>query len=85
MEALSESSAALALASPTAAFHDLEGSFRSKLRPGGRGRCPSKPIFFKKNWFRDFPGGAVVKNPPANAGNTDWNPGPGRSHVPRSN
>ena len=32
----------------------------------------------------DFPGGAVVKNPPANAGNTGSSPGPGRSHVPHS-
>ena len=31
-----------------------------------------------------FPGGAVVKNPPANAGDTGSSPGPGRSHVPRS-
>ena len=35
--------------------------------------------------FRDFPGGAVVKNPPANAGDTGSSPGPGRSHMPRSN
>ena len=35
--------------------------------------------------FRDLPGGAVVKNPPANAGDTDSIPGPGRSHMPRSN
>ena len=25
-----------------------------------------------------FPGGSVVKNPPANAGNADWTPGLGR-------
>ena len=35
--------------------------------------------------IRDFPGGAVVKNPPANAGDTGSSPGPGRSHVPQSN
>ena len=35
--------------------------------------------------FRDFPGGVVVKNLPANAGDTDLSPGPGRSHMPRSN
>ena len=29
---------------------------------------------------RDFPGGAVVKNPPANAGDMGSIPGPGRSH-----
>ena len=34
---------------------------------------------------RDFPGGAVVKNPPANAGDTGLSPGLGRSHMPRSN
>ena len=34
---------------------------------------------------RDFPGGIVVKNPPANAGDTGSSPGPGRSHMPRSN
>ena len=32
-----------------------------------------------------FPGGTVVENPPANAGNTGSSPGPGRSHMPRSN
>ena len=30
-----------------------------------------------------FPGGAVVKNLPANAGDTGL--GPGRSHMPQSN
>ena len=29
----------------------------------------------------DFPGGAVVKNPPANAGNMGSIPGPGGSHM----
>ncbi|KAM9074630.1 elongator complex protein 6 isoform 2-T2 [Megaptera novaeangliae] len=33
----------------------------------------------------DFPGGAVVKNPPANAEDLGSSPGPGRSHMPRSN
>ena len=32
-----------------------------------------------------FPGGAVVENPPANAGDTGSSPGPGRSHMPQSN
>ena len=32
-----------------------------------------------------FPGGAVVKNPPANAGDTGSSPGPGRSHMLWSN
>ena len=34
---------------------------------------------------RGFPGGAVVKNLPANAGDMDLSPGPGRSHMPQSN
>ena len=33
----------------------------------------------------DFPGGTMVKSPPANAGDTGSSPGPGRSHMPRSN
>ena len=36
-------------------------------------------------WLRNFPGGSVVKNPPANAGDTDLIPGPGRSHMGQSN
>ena len=47
--------------------------------------------FFKPTLYRynshavDFPGGTVVKNPPANAGNTGSSPGPGRSHMMQSN
>ena len=33
----------------------------------------------------DFPGGAVVKNQPANAGDMGSSPGPGRSHMLWSN
>ena len=32
-----------------------------------------------------LPGGTVVKNPPANAGDTGLSPGLGRSHMLRSN
>ena len=38
---------------------------------------------FKK--LGDFPGGTVVKNPPANAGDMGSSPGLGRSHMPWSN
>ena len=34
---------------------------------------------------RGFPGGAVVENLPANAGDTGSGPGLGGSHMPRSN
>ena len=32
-----------------------------------------------------FPGGTVVENLPASAGDTCSSPGPGRSHMPQSN
>ena len=38
-----------------------------------------------KNATWDFPGGAMVENLPANAGDTGSIPGLGRSHMPRSN
>ena len=38
-----------------------------------------------KNNLRDFPGGTVVKNLPANAGDTGSSSGPERSHMPWSN
>ena len=41
-------------------------------------------ISFKKS-KQDFPGGAVVKNPPANAADAGSSPGPGGSHMLRSN
>ena len=34
---------------------------------------------------RDFLGGTMVKNPPANAGDTGSSPGPARAHMPQSN
>ena len=40
---------------------------------------------FIRRYKRDFPGGSVVKNLPAKAGDTGSCPGPGRSHMPRSN
>ena len=40
---------------------------------------------YKEYSLWGFPGGAVVKNPPANAGDMGSSPGPGRSHVPWSN
>ena len=42
-------------------------------------------MLWKSYGFEDFPGGAVVKNLPANAGDTGLSPGPGRSHMPQSN
>ena len=38
-----------------------------------------------KTGKQGFPGGAVVENLPAKAGDTGSSPGLGRSHMPRSN
>ena len=39
----------------------------------------------EKQYNRDFPGGTVVENLPASAGDTGSSPGPGRSHMLQSN
>jgi len=36
----------------------------------------------KEKLIGDFPGGAVDRNPPANAGNMGLIPGPGGFHMP---
>ena len=53
--------------------------------PGGPVQAQGKRCTGKKPLERDLTGGVVVKNPPANAGDTGSSPGPGRSHMPRSN
>ena len=35
--------------------------------------------------LQDFPGGSMVKNLPANAGDTSLIPDPGRFHMPQGN
>ena len=63
------------------------------LHTGGTSvkRNKAPPNFFKKEpifthvknaWSQGFPGGTVVKNPPANIGNMGLSPGTGRSHMP---
>ena len=47
-------------------------------------KCPLTDEWIKKMW-QGFPGGAVVENLPANAGDMGSSPGLGRSHMPRSN
>ena len=42
-------------------------------------------VFVINNKIWGFPGGAVVENLPANAGDMGSSPGLGRSHMPRSN
>ena len=49
-------------------------------------KCSGKLLKgFKQGVVWGFPGGAVVENLPANAGDTGSSPGLGRSHMPRSN
>ena len=48
-------------------------------------KCPSTDEWIKKRWYRGFPGGTVVENLPADAGDTGSSPGLGRSHMPQSN
>ena len=40
---------------------------------------------FKKKETQGFPGGTVVENLPANAGDMGSSPDLGRSHMPQSN
>ena len=51
----------------------------------GQQAYPSFLGRYLKSLRLGFPGGTVVKNPPANAGDMGSTPGPGRSHMPRSN
>ena len=46
---------------------------------------PTPRGLYEKEFVGGFPGGAVVENLPANAGDTGSSPGLGRSHMPRSN
>ena len=59
------------------------------LEPGGamvsKSSRQRKEIATKEGYFWGFPGGAVVENLPANAGDTGSSLGLGRSHMPRSN
>ena len=60
----------------TAAVLDLKTTANSSFPKDG---------IHQESPLLDFPGGPVVKNPPANAGDTGSSPGSGRSHVPRNN
>ena len=50
----------------------------NQVLQGDRNNVSLSSIFL----LRDFPGGAVVKNPPANARDTGLSPSPGRSQMP---
>ena len=52
-------------------------------------RCQPISLYLGKISFKNeeegFPGDTVVKNLPANAGDTGLSPGPGRSHMLQNN
>ena len=50
---------------------------------GGHGVGLEKDFLKKKQKVEGFPGGPVVRNPPANPGDTGSIRDPERSHVPR--
>ena len=64
-------------------FIRLEASLPAQSRSGID--ITGCEVDIKVNGVGDFPGGAVVKNPPAAAGDTGSSPGPGKSHMPWSN
>ena len=50
----------------------------------GKGRSCKERVC-QEGKKEDFPGGPVVKNPSASAGDMGSIPGPGRSHIPWGN
>ena len=61
----------------------------TKQKRGYQNKRNYRPISLRnvasKNPQWGFPGGVVVENLPANAGDTGSSPGLGRSHMPQSN
>ena len=62
-------------------------TFGQKIRRHAKKQSMTQKLgkVFKNQLIGDFPRGTVVKNPPANAGDTGSRPGLGRSHMQQSN
>ena len=58
------------------------GELRSRMSCNTAKKKKKKLV---KKKLKDFPGGPVVKNPPANTEDVGLIPGQGRSHMPQSN
>ena len=63
----------------------LQGGIWIRERSGRAVERCHDPTGKRNRRARDFPGGAVLKNLPAKAGDTGLIPGPGRSHMPQTN
>ena len=61
-----------------------EGVVFTEMKLNALERLDESKLEKKKKPSRGFPGGTVVKNLPANAGDTGSSPGLGGSHMPRS-
>ena len=62
-------------------FSTTKNSFTTKAKGTSLGRKHKRKKRSIKTTPRGFPGGAVVKNPPANAGDMGSSPGLRRSHM----
>ena len=62
---------------------NLKDNLLSKIKQSPRGKygMTLRCMEYLRQADQDFPGGPVVKYPPANAGDTGLIPGPGRSHT----
>ena len=63
-------------------FQDEQGGL---VKPNNKKWKMENYFALLKNKTRGFPRGAVVESLPADAGDTGSSPGPGRSHMLRSN
>ena len=69
-----------------AQVQSLVGELRScKPCHGAAKKIKNRKTFMLQKTLLGFPGGAVVENLPANAGDTGSSPGLGGSHMPQSN
>ena len=68
-----------------AAYKRLTSYLKTHTYTESEGIEKDVPYKWKSKESQGFPGGTVVENLPANAGDTGSSPGLGGSHMPRSN
>ena len=66
-------------------YQNTNGIFHKTRTNNSKICMETRKIPNNQSNLEDFPGGAVVKNPPANARDTGSSPGLGRFHMPWSN